>query len=253
MGTCGGSSPPSTPACLDGEDRATIEAAFKRPTGPDAPNVLACTPTLELGIDIGDLSLVTLTSLPRSTAAYLQRVGRAGRQTGSALVVCVLPSRALELHHLADPLTMIAGRVRPPACHLDAVEIIRRQFLAHLIDRWAATGRVGRGRIRDYLQHGVEPGSWFGDLLAPLRTDAKARVGEFLDLFGGEIGEATAADLLALRLAGPGRRTVRAGTAGRRRVPSAGRRPSPSCVDGALPCSPSWPGWRPSENRRTTR
>lgn len=125
---------------LDGAVRAELESSFKEPLTPDAPNVLACTPTLELGIDIGDLSVVALTSLPRSTAAYLQRVGRAGRRTGNALVVAVLPGRPLELRRLADPLGMIAGDVVPPACYLDATEILHRQFFAYLIDRAAAKG-----------------------------------------------------------------------------------------------------------------
>ncbi|MGB3676092.1 MAG: hypothetical protein WA988_16795, partial [Candidatus Nanopelagicales bacterium] len=42
--------------------REDLEAAFKAGTAPDAPNVLTATPTLEMGIDIGDLSSVMLTS-----------------------------------------------------------------------------------------------------------------------------------------------------------------------------------------------
>ncbi len=56
------------------KERVELENTFKTSSRPDAPNVLTCTPTLELGIDIGDLSTVALTSLPRSTASYLQRV-----------------------------------------------------------------------------------------------------------------------------------------------------------------------------------
>jgi len=101
---------------------------------------------------------------------------------------------------------MIAGRVRlrPPACRLDAVEILHRQFLAHRIDQWAGTApRLARRRIRDYLQHGVEPGSWFGDLLAPLRHDTAAHVDRFLDLFGAEVSPATRGDLIAYAAPGP--------------------------------------------------
>ena len=56
--------------------REDLEAAFKAGTAPDAPNVLTATPTLEMGIDIGDLSSVMLTSVPRNPASYIQRVGR---------------------------------------------------------------------------------------------------------------------------------------------------------------------------------
>ena len=40
------------------------------------PTCLVATPTLEMGIDIGDLSTVMLSSLPVSVSSYVQRVGR---------------------------------------------------------------------------------------------------------------------------------------------------------------------------------
>lgn len=68
--------------------RLGYETAFKHGgTNPQAPNVLVATPTLEMGIDIGDLSTVMLGSLPRTVASYLQRVGRAGKLTGNSLVL----------------------------------------------------------------------------------------------------------------------------------------------------------------------
>ena len=70
---------------LDAKVRQDYESAFKHGgTDPQAPDVLVATPTLEMGIDIGDLSTVMLGSLPRSVSSYLQRVGRAGRGGGPA-------------------------------------------------------------------------------------------------------------------------------------------------------------------------
>ena len=62
--------------------REQVERAFRDGQRYNDPNVLSCTPTLELGIDIGDLSAVILASVPRRPASYVQRVGRAGRRTG---------------------------------------------------------------------------------------------------------------------------------------------------------------------------
>ena len=77
---------------LERDDREKLESDFKR--GKDSkrlwdPNVLSCTPTLEMGIDIGDLSTVILCSMPPEQSKFLQRAGRAGRRDGNALTLAV--------------------------------------------------------------------------------------------------------------------------------------------------------------------
>src|SRR5699024_830795 len=118
--------------------RLKYESQFKaKDPGPGAPNVLVATPTLEMGIDIGDLSTVMLSSLPRRVSSYLQRVGRAGRLTGNALVLAYVTGRGDQLPRLGDPLSVIDGEVRPPATYLDAEEILRRQLIAAIADTLA--------------------------------------------------------------------------------------------------------------------
>lgn len=122
---------------LTTEERLGTENAFKQSadTAPaDAPNVLVATPTLEMGIDIGDLSTVMLSSLPTSVASYVQRVGRAGRLTGNSLVLALVRGRGVTLPKLDQPLSVINGMVTPPAAYLSAVDILHRQFLARWID-----------------------------------------------------------------------------------------------------------------------
>ncbi|HTJ70694.1 MAG TPA: DEAD/DEAH box helicase [Actinospica sp.] len=121
--------------------RERVEAAFRSGENFNDPNVLSCTPTLELGIDIGDLSAVVLGSLPRTPANYAQRVGRAGRRTGNAYLLTIPGRRRRDLYFLDQAKEMISGRIVPPGCHLSAVEILRRQYLAHLLDL-AALGRL---------------------------------------------------------------------------------------------------------------
>lgn len=122
---------------LDKEARHVLEEAFRGEEGalrPDAPNVLVATPTLEMGIDIGDLSTVMLSSLPETVANYTQRVGRAGRLTGNSLAVVLARGRGATLPKINAPLSVIAGQVVPPSAFLSAVEILQRQLIAYLID-----------------------------------------------------------------------------------------------------------------------
>ena len=72
-------------------ERQAVEERFKTPNSPRwYPNLLSCTPTLEMGIDIGDLSTAILCSVPPTTANFLQRVGRAGRTNGNAFAMTMV-------------------------------------------------------------------------------------------------------------------------------------------------------------------
>ncbi|GAB6965514.1 MULTISPECIES: DEAD/DEAH box helicase [Corynebacterium] len=122
---------------LDSAERVALENEFKKPVdeqNADAPNILVATPTLEMGIDIGDLSTVMLASLPDTVASYVQRVGRAGRLTGNSLVLAMVVGRQKALARLANPTETIGGEVQPPAAFLSAREILHRQFAGYLID-----------------------------------------------------------------------------------------------------------------------
>ena len=65
---------------LERKVREQVEQGFLFQTKPGDPNLLSCTPTLEMGINIGDLSSLALCSVPPKPSNYLQRAGRAGRR-----------------------------------------------------------------------------------------------------------------------------------------------------------------------------
>ncbi|MGT2427108.1 helicase-related protein [Amnibacterium kyonggiense] len=182
---------------LDDATRLSYETAFKSAADrPDAPNVLVATPTLEMGIDIGDLSTVFLAGLPRTVASYVQRVGRAGRLTGNALAMAFVLGRGDQLPKLGDPLATIEGAVRPPATYLNAVEILRRQYVAFLIDTMSAEGRSGQvAQARDVLRR-TEGTSVLATLIREGEEHAEERLATFLGTFD-ELATAAADSLRA--------------------------------------------------------
>jgi hypothetical protein len=104
-------------------------------------NVLSCSTTFELGVDVGDLQAVLMRNVPPTTANYIQRAGRAGRRTDSvAFVLIYAQRRSHDLTHFNQPEKMVAGRILPPAVTISNEKIVRRHvhsvFLAAFL-RWA--------------------------------------------------------------------------------------------------------------------
>ena len=90
-------------------------------------NVLSCSTTFELGVDVGDLQSVVMRNMPPKTANYVQRAGRAGRRAASAALVVTYANRsAHDLAKYQEPVSMIAGRMRIPWIPLDNPRIARR-------------------------------------------------------------------------------------------------------------------------------
>ncbi|MDD2496869.1 MAG: DEAD/DEAH box helicase, partial [Desulfitobacteriaceae bacterium] len=128
---------------LERNDREEVERDFKRGSDKKRPwdaNVLSCTPTLEMGIDIGDLSTIVLCNIPPGQAQFLQRAGRAGRKDGNALTIAVANARPHDLYFYADPMEMISGMVEPPKIFLGASAVLERQFVAYCMDCWIKRG-----------------------------------------------------------------------------------------------------------------
>ncbi|MDV3125278.1 DEAD/DEAH box helicase [Mycobacterium sp. 21AC1] len=173
---------------LPTKTRLEYETAFKRGgSDPQAPNVLVATPTLEMGIDIGDLSTVMLGSLPRSVSSYLQRVGRAGRLTGNSLVLAYVRGRGEHLPKLFEPLSVIQGDVRPPATFLSAEEILQRQYIAHIADQFARDPQLVVPKdARSVLGDTGEDG-WLARLMDTAASDADTLLDRFLAQFGDHL------------------------------------------------------------------
>ncbi|UXN24516.1 DEAD/DEAH box helicase [Curtobacterium flaccumfaciens] len=170
---------------LEDKLRLDYETQFKNSDAqPDAPNVLVATPTLEMGIDIGDLSTVFLAGLPRTVSSYLQRVGRAGRLTGNALILAFVLGRGDQLPKIGDPSSVINGAVRPPATYLNAVEILRRQYTAFVIDQLAAAGEIPEIQYAPKVLGDSAAGSFLDLVIRHAEEHADEHLARFTGAFG---------------------------------------------------------------------
>ncbi len=147
---------------LPSQRRQEIERQFNA----QRVNVLVCTPTLELGVDLPDLVALLLRNIPPTPANYAQRAGRAGRERRIALVVSHAGQRPHDAYFFRKPAEMIAGEIRAPVLLLDNRDVVRRHLNSLILER-LQTEIPGRwDEIAD-----LETGRYRADLGARLREE----------------------------------------------------------------------------------
>lgn len=97
-------------------------------------DVTVCTPTLELGVDIGDLSAIGQFKSPPSPIHYLQRVGRAGRRDGIAFINTFFFNNPIDEFHFQHPGHLIQGTVEPPQINFENNDLINRHINAVILE-----------------------------------------------------------------------------------------------------------------------
>ena len=112
------------------ENLKRYENAFKK----DFLNVLNCSTTMEMGVDIGSLSMVAMNNAPPSTANYLQRAGRAGRRGESTSVVLTLCTANPHGERIfAHPKWPFETEITVPRVALESTPVVRRHVNAYLL------------------------------------------------------------------------------------------------------------------------
>ena len=170
-------------------------------------NVLSCSTTFEMGVDVGSLDTVFLRNVPRTTANYVQRAGRAGRRN-QALAHAVTFAHATphDQHHYFQPADIAAGRVPVPVVYTANPVLTQRHVNAYLLGQfWPTLPKPTVSTGRSWKTANADGDNGFfstdpGDMSSPAAQFVDwAR--DRLDTLGDEL--AAMLDLPALEIDGP--------------------------------------------------
>jgi len=134
---------------IQAEHTAQVDKMISRQVQEDFKdhliNILACSTTMEMGVDLGDLELVMMTSVPPMPSNYKQRAGRSGRR-GQVRSACVTlcGSDAVGIRTLLNPMeNVILRRVNSPTVDLNSSQVIQRHINSFLIREFGVFGLAG--------------------------------------------------------------------------------------------------------------
>lgn len=158
-------------AAIGSRLRNVIEGGFRE----GQFNLLSCTTTMEMGIDLGDLEAVLCRNVPPGIANYQQRAGRAGRRAQVApIAVTVARSSRYDQESFRRFRNYINDVPAAPYVTLDNARFLHRHQVSCILAGWlahrlAGNSKVGAPRLRDVLGDSLDV-SATADLRADFAT-----------------------------------------------------------------------------------
>ncbi len=159
------------------QQQRTILEQYENDFNKGHMNILSCSTTMEMGVDLKGISAVLMNTVPPKPANYLQRAGRAGRRGESkALALTFCSPSPIGMNTWRNPLWPMEHQTETPSIKFESRQIVQRHvnsfLFAYFIRRQG--GIKVKASIHDFFDGDAKYYDLFFNFLQSVISDASA-------------------------------------------------------------------------------